>query len=269
MQNLKEILQTPILSAVLFGLSAREFMLASAQETSGSLTGAARVGVPHDSEAALNQIRLNEALKRIRLGNVLPSDLYFVVEAGRSEAISDLKKIFESTTGDEAIKYQIASALIRLGDKGSVWWDFLVQGAADALNSDAPSPFGYDASGKPMTEPSPDYVAWAKANKLTLEQADNMVVLNSTRLLALGQTRDRRAIPLLRQALSSSYFINRSFAIEALAQLQDAESIPFIVSALRRSRPKEASAMSFYLKEFKDPQAQAATKEFKAPEVPK
>src|SRR5207302_5375668 len=81
-----------------------------------------------------------------------------------AETVAILKENFVNTQ-DERQKAQIASALIRLGDKEDIYWDFLSRQAISALESDASSAVKYDSQGKPIEGLSPED-GWAKENEI-------------------------------------------------------------------------------------------------------
>ena len=77
-----------------------------------------------------------EALKR---NNEV--SMFYVGKAAAThpaETVAILKKNFVNTQ-DERQKAQIASALIRLGDKEDIYWDYLLRQATWALESEASS----------------------------------------------------------------------------------------------------------------------------------
>lgn len=112
-----------------------------------------------------------DVMERLQQGNFFPEDIDRIARAGAAiQAISELKKKFELIQ-DQTSKDSVASALVRLGDKDPAAWDYLVQGAADAIASDAPPPQQFDSYGKMLPEPSPRFIAWAKARNLTTDAA--------------------------------------------------------------------------------------------------
>jgi HEAT repeat protein len=87
------------------------------------------------------------------------------------------------------------------------------------------------------------------------------------KLTYLANSRDPKAIPLLRQALSSADYFIQMHAALGLRELQDKASIPLIIEACQRAPADAAAAIArFSLAYFDDPQAQEAAKEF--PVVP-
>lgn len=134
--------------------------------------------------------------------------------------------------------------------------------ASPAIGSDAPSPNNFDAQGKVIPGLSPEYTAWAKAHKLTIEAADDLYAHRFRSLLLLGATRDSRAIPFLRQALLSPNFLFEALAARDLAELQDKASIPLIIDACQRAPADVARGIAVDLLKFNDPQAQTAAEQY-------
>jgi HEAT repeat protein len=89
------------------------------------------------------------------------------------------------------------------------------------------------------------------------------MLLNYTSVSYLGKTGDRRAIPLLRQALSSPDFMIQTFAADGLAKLKNKASIPLIIQACRQAPADAAMVIARSLLDFDDPQAQSAAKTFR------
>jgi HEAT repeat protein len=145
-----------------------------------------------------------------------------------------------------------------------------VRAATVAVGSDEPFPSGFGADGKMAPGLSPQFIAWAKAHGLTTEAAADLATHDLPgKVLLLAETGDRRAIPLLRRALSSPNFMIQGYGTQGLADLQDKASIPFIIAACRNAPEEVASALSEFLAEFDDPVAQRAAKEFPPPKEPK
>lgn len=212
-------------------------------------------GLPKDSLAA--------AMDRLKHGNVNLADINRIAREGAMQAIPGLKRQFELAQ-DELSKDSIASALVRLGDKDPIWWEYVAQQATAAIESDAPSPMGFDLNGKTVPGPSSEFIAWAKVHNLTINAAEEIAVRELPGKVAfLAETRDRRAIPLLQRALSSPNVLIQTRAAQALEKFQDKGSIPLIVGACRRAPADAAAAIAnFSLARWDDPVAKNAAKEF-------
>jgi len=203
-----------------------------------------------------------KAIAKVKSGDFLGEDLDLVRRARAVEAIPDLEAQF-ARTQDPQDKANIAGTLVWLGDKDTSYWDFLVKLVAPVLESDAPDFVSYDAQGKSLPGPSPEFVAWAKAHNVPPNgpagnAAENAVYWFPGKVAVLGSTGDPRSIPLLRQALSSSNHMVEIVAAQALAELQDKESIPTIIEACKRAPAEAAELIADSLVYFDDPDAQNA-----------
>jgi len=202
-----------------------------------------------------------EALERMNHGEFSLRDVDQAATAAPTEAIPELEKQFTATE-DATVKGKIASALVHLADKHDTYWDYLVEQASPAIGSDMPDPTAYEAKGKRNPDPSPKFVAWAKAHKLTTEAALELYGRYFRAVAFLGESRDPRAIPFLRQALLSPNFMLQILGVAELAQFQDKSSISLIIDACHRAPGEIAQGMARDLLKFDDPRAQAAAEEY-------
>ena len=211
---------------------------------------------------------IRDATNRLKQGEFFPADVDLLVKTNWQKAVPDLKKQF-SLTRDPVLKGSVASALVKLADPDPASWDYLVQGTAEAVTSNAPSPQRFDAKGKQMPGLSPEIIAWSKINHLSESDLDDMLYDFFSKVAFLGNTGDRRAIPLLRQALLSPNYLIQASAADGLMQLKDKDSIPLIIQACRQAPAEAASVISNALSDTDDPQAQNAAIEFKLKNTPK
>jgi len=176
-----------------------------------------------------------------------------------AENLANLKKNFLNTQ-DERDKAQTASALIRLGEKDDIYWDFLLRLEASLLEGEVSSVKG-DSGGKPIEEPTSEE-AWAKQNRELNE------MLNFVEIVA--ETRDPRGVRLLRRALSSPVSDTQNMAAAGLARAQDKDSIPLIISVCKNAAPDVAAVIaSNSLVYFDDPRAQSAVDQYLSKEAAK
>jgi len=88
-------------------------------------------------------------------------------------AIPALREAF-TTASDSVTKENIASVLVMLGQKDEVYWSLLSKRVQEIVDSQAPYPIVYDASGKSIRGAiSPEFSEWAKANNLPEAEAMN------------------------------------------------------------------------------------------------
>ena len=198
-------------------------------------------------------------IARLQSGSFSNEDIESVVRAGTAQEVLPKleKRFFDPTEVDE--KAMIANALVRLGDEDSTYWNFLLQQATLAVDNDIPDPFPH-SQGVPKTgELSPDFKAWTQAHHVDVGSAFQTVTIDLPgRILLLGETGDPRGVPLLQRALHSHNLLIVVFAAKGLAEIQDKQSIPLIIAAVREAPPEYASLIAEPLMYFDDAQAQDA-----------
>jgi HEAT repeat protein len=165
-----------------------------------------------------------------------------------AETVAILKKNFVNTQ-DERQKAQIASALIGLGDKEDIYWDFLLRLETSLLEGEVSSAVKSDSQGKPIEGPSEDE-AWAKQNREFNEMLTFVEIV--------AETREPRGVRLLRRALLSPDYKIQTFAAAGLVRARDNDSIPLIIDACKNASPDVASSIAQALVYFDDPRAQSA-----------
>jgi HEAT repeat protein len=149
---------------------------------------------------------------------------------------------------------------VRLGDKDDTYWNYLLEQATLAVDSDVPDSIFSDSQGKlMMKESTPELQAWAHTHNVSPETAREYATYDLPgKVWDLAQTGDARGIPLLRRALQSRNCPMASTAAKGLAQIQDKESIPLIIAASQRAAGGCGGAIALALIYFDDPQAQSA-----------
>jgi len=212
-----------------------------------------------------------DAVKKVKQGKFSGVHVEAIAEAGAVEAIPALEEQFArslepnaSAEIDPGNKGKIASALVRLGDNGQVYWDFLENPARTAVESGAPFPIRFDAQGKIMPyQYTPELLEWAKSRSISPEDAAQIAIYDMPgKVLLLAETGDPRGLPLLRQAMSSPNYMIQAKAAKGLAKLQDKESIPMIIGACQRAPVDMAAVIAQALIFFDDPQAQSAAEKY-------
>ena len=219
---------------------------------------------PGEDAAASEKRDLADALARLRQGSPFLADITRISRAGVVQAIPELEKQFAATE-DENRKGSIASALVRLGDKGGSYWEYLVSAASPATDTEVPSQEQFDARGIFVPGPSPEFIAWAAAHNQSVDAALRERHRLSEKVLLLGMTGDWRAIPLLRKALLSHDSMTQAFAAQGLLEARDKASIPLIIAACERTPTDAAFGSSQHsLLHFDDEQARTAARRFAA-----
>ena len=212
-----------------------------------------------------------DAIRKVKQGEFLAVHVEEIAEAGATEAIPVLKEQFARAADsrqredfDPGNKGKVASALVRLGDKDPVYWDFLVKQATDAVESDIPLPTRFDAQGKIVPHQlSPEFEAWTKAHDVSPESVGQVAAYElPVKLGYMAETGDPRGLPLLRRAMSSSNYMIQSMAAKGLAKLDDKDSIPVIVAACAKAPAEISPAIAEALVYFDDPRAQSAAERY-------
>jgi HEAT repeat protein len=177
-----------------------------------------------------------------------------------AENLAILKKNFLNTQ-DELDKARAASALIGLGEKDDIYWDFLLRMETSLLEGEASSVVKNDSQGKPIEGPSSEE-AWAKQNR-----EDNEML---TFVELVAETRDPRGVQLLRRALSSPNSETQNIAASGLARAQDKDSVSLIIDVCKNAPPDVAAVIaSNALVYFDDPRAQSAVDKYLSKETAK
>lgn len=202
-----------------------------------------------------------DAIAKVRTGNFLGVHVEMIARAHAVEAIPDLEGQFRITQ-DVLEKDHIASALVRLGEKNELYWNFLVKSADSALGADVPDLFTYDGQGRPLSDNSQEFAAWANAQNISPADAEQQALKLIGSVTYLAITGDPRSIPVLRRALHSRNFMIQSQAALGLAKIRDSESIPFIIEACERAPAEPAAEIASSLVYFDNSQAQSAVDAF-------
>jgi hypothetical protein len=146
-----------------------------------------------------------------------------------------------------------------MGDGATDYRAHLVKQATIAVESDAPDFMNLGPQAKDSAGPSPAFIAWADAHKLNAQEAGGDAMLwFPARLRLLASSGGRRAIPLLRQGLLSPNHQIEYAAALGLAELQDKDSIPYIVQACEAAPAELPALIARSLVYFDDPEAQKA-----------
>lgn len=203
--------------------------------------------------------QLATSIARAKSGNVNTSDVEIIAEARAVQAIPSLEEQFERTT-DVDTKTKIANGLVRLGDKHNIYWNYLLEQATLAVDSDVLDPLFSDAVGKKTRDQlSSEIQAWAQAHNVSANTAVVSAIYDFPgKVLELAQTGDPRGIPFLRRALQSRNYMIAGWAATGLVQIQDKDSIPLIIAACQRAPTGYASGIAKSLIWFDDPRAQTA-----------
>lgn len=156
---------------------------------------------------------------------------------------------------DSDLKAAIANSLVSLGDNDDAYWNFLVERARPAIESDAPDPGRCSGQNCQLSRPA-DYLAWAKAHNVAPGSSQEAAILAyPARIRQLGS--GPGAVFLLRQALLSPNFEVVGAAASGLAAADDKDSIPQLISAGEKVPHDVAIEIATALELFDDPRAKA------------
>lgn len=211
---------------------------------------------------------VSAAIDKARQDN--PESIYYVERIAQARAVQAVPMLEEKfvRTQDALDKAHVASALVRLGDRKDAYWDYLEKLATSVI--DAPNFWSYDSHGKLVPGPTPEFIAWAKAHKLSpAEMGEWPQYWIPGPVMLMGITGDPRAVPLLRQALSSPNEMIELTAAMGLAKIGDEGSVPFMIEACKRAPPDAATAIAMSLVYFDDPKAQEAVDKYLPKEAAK
>ncbi len=130
----------------------------------------------------------------------------------------------------------------------------------EIVRSRAPFWLVYDGDGKSVAgKISPEFLEWAKQNKLPEDAARNeQLSVLPAQIFLLAVTGDTRGRPILREGLASTNYLVRAFSSDGLALLQDYDSVPMIIKAAEQTPFELRFRVAESLVLFDDPKASAA-----------
>jgi hypothetical protein len=209
---------------------------------------------------------LDTAIANVSSGDVSnPRDIVVIANAGAVQAIPALEEHFKRAT-DVDTKVSIASGLVKLKDRDDTYWNYLLEQATLAVDSNIPDSAYSESQGK-MTIQSPELQTWANTHHVSVNTAWQYTRYDfPDKVIQLGMTGDSRGIPLLRRALDSHNYLIVAFAAKGLAEIQDKRSIPLIITAAKKAPTGYNSLIAESLVYFDDAQAQTAVDQFMSKE---
>jgi HEAT repeat protein len=221
------------------------------------LVGVGYGQTPQDQVDEILSLKVRSVIDLLKQGVYGPATQEQIAEAEAGQLVPTLEARFV-TSQDAEVKARVAHALVDLGDKDNAYWDFLVQQAKLAIESDAPSPRCFSSANCVSGHPA-EYVAWARAHNVAEGSQAEMALYWLEGKVALVSG-DPRGIPLLREALKSPYREIVSAGADGLARADDKDSIPLIVEACKRFHDvDEVRVIAENLRFFqRDPEARTA-----------
>ncbi len=201
--------------------------------------------------------QLATSLARAKSGNVDVVDVEIIAEAGAVQAIPSLEEQFVRTT-DVDTKTKIANGLVRLGDKHNTYWNYLLEQATLALDSEVPDAVFSDPLGKTVDQNS-ELQAWAQAHNVSANTAAQSALYDLPgKVLELADTGDPRGIPFLRRALQSRNYMIAVWAARVWFRFRIKTRYRLLLPRAQRAPTGYASAIAKSLIWFDDPRAQTA-----------
>jgi len=179
----------------------------------------------------------------------------FLKSTDPKEVISGLRRLFNVAKAKSS-RQDLAVRLMILGQRDEVYFNELAKYALDAVKTTAPLQGFYDAEGNSIKIRGyypEDFRKWCENYHMQVDDCLRTVASFPIDLGLLVSVKDKRAIPLLREALSAENQATVQVAIEGLALLDDTSSIPAIENAISRFRPKQQPLIASVLAKFDDP----------------
>jgi HEAT repeat protein len=134
-----------------------------------------------------------------------------------------------------------------------VYFDEIASYALASISSAMPPLYMYDTEGNDARDPNPALVSWCTKNHREIAECMTAAMAAAAGVMLLGETKDSRAVPILRQALPSQNHEIVEFAVGGLVSLRDTDSIPLIAENVQRFPPKLAASIAAHLADFDDP----------------
>lgn len=181
------------------------------------------------------------------------------------QAVANAKEYFVLVK-DPKIKQRVASVLLSIGVRQSLYLDYLTSAAKQALSNDMPWPTLYDTNGETVSKTidtlNPAFLKWCESHhqypRSAYEAAYYEIPSPWYHLAAAG---DPRAYDLLLAGLHARNPVIASTAARGLAKLGDKRAINEIIAAYHRAPAELRKDFAIDLLYFDDPKAQTSAKE--------
>ena len=169
-----------------------------------------------------------------------------------AQVTPQLRLLFDRLS-NKADRQNLALKLLKRTGQ-SEYFDEIAGYAQKVLTLGLPMSYVLGADGKPdRGNRNPAFDDWCLDRQIERSRCAQMVLDGGHDIALLAQTRDRRAIPLLRKALESEEPGIVVIATGGLAALKDTESIPQIAANLKRLPPDPLALTLIYLGDMDDP----------------
>jgi len=166
----------------------------------------------------------------------------------------------------EMDKMQFASRVIRLGfkNKDEEYFQYLADRAQVAIERNVPFPLKFDENGKWVRgEMSEAFLAWCAKHQVEPgEMASTLLQKDLAPVMALADSGDPRALPLLLRGLASPNLFVVTQAAHGLGLIGDARAIAPLVEAIEKAPEDMRLYIARELGYFDHPKGQAAFARF-------
>lgn len=202
-----------------------------------------------------------------------------VKRTGDPRVTQALKDAFaEAKLSDARIKMDIerplsqlvAAWLLERGVHDDIYFEELALHARATISANPPDVFIESETGKPASpdDVTPAFRQWCAKRGLEFPECWRFYASLATDLVMLTAGHDSRAVSILREALQLTNSGLVDFAVGALANMNDIDSIPLIASACSRFSPKDAETCALFASSWPDARADAIIDRFvRDPEV--
>lgn len=249
--------------SVLLGTKPADVLICFAAILTLTIPASSQQGPQAISTAKQKQVQAQSELQRLKEGSFSMDAVNLFADEGVQEAIPGLEHQFAAGGMSDFDKAHIAEALVKLKDGNDRYWNYLEKTVNDLLDHPYPNPMGIDPKSNQWNGVSSEFSAWAQANHADPEQAfDDAVYIHPSYIALLGFSGDKRALPLLRRALLSPNYLIEARASQALARLQDEESVPKILEAADKAPKPAAEIIAEHLVSLSGTDAEAGVNKF-------
>jgi hypothetical protein len=190
-------------------------------------------------------------------------EVFRLLQRNDKAAIPALEEAYAKEK-ETSTRLAIAAALVRLGQRDRVYWEYLVASVNATLSNTMPFPVVYDESGQSVRgKYNDEFLAWCERSKVSPDSAA-VTALSELPLpiLVLAGSHDARGYDLFVRGLASNNHLIVIVSAQGLARLQDKRAIPLLIEAGRRVPAEVALGVAQALVFFDEPRAQAAVEGF-------
>ncbi len=187
-----------------------------------------------------------------------------IIDLGDPRVVPALAEAFDRETEPLPREF-LAAALVRLGDTDHLFFEYVAAAAVDAAKSDIPYPYDLAATAATDKRDTIDLrgqheiQVWAQAHNVpVLDVIWRATIEVPAAVEALALTRDRRAVPILLQALQSSNPVVVREAALGLARMHEATAIVPIKIAGQHLDPEDRKWLAKSLLYFHSRRTQKA-----------